>query len=141
MTDKAAVEQKLTSANIKITEARFQVLMLLHINQGHYSAEEIHSKLINANHNIGLATIYRTLVQLEAVGLILRHSFIDGVAIYELNDGDHGHAVCMGCGIILEFNDHIIKERQQIIATELGLNSIRASYTIYGRCKKCQNPL
>lgn len=133
--DQAAIEKKLIDANIKVTEARLQTFMFMHKNQGHYSAEEIHSQL---NHNIGLATVYRTLVQLEAVGLILRHSFTDGIAVYELNDGDHGHAVCLSCGKIMEFDDDTISERQSAIAKKLGLTTVRFSHTIYGNCASCQ---
>ena len=137
MPSREKIEQELINANIKVTDARYQILHLLHEKQGHYSAEEIHGMLAKMQLNVGLATIYRTLVQLEAVGLILRHSFMDGVAVYEINDGDHGHIVCLKCGNISEFNDEVINSRQSQIAQELKLEPIRCSHTLYGVCASC----
>lgn len=135
MTETNKIEQDLKNANIKITGARCQILELLHNRQGHYSAEEIHSMLPD----LGLATVYRTLVQLEAVGLILRHSFLDGIAVYEINDGDHGHVVCISCGNISEFDDQEIDTKQKQIANSMRLKNIRFSHTIYGVCINCQS--
>ena len=132
------IKQDLINANIKVTDARYLILELMHKKkEGHFSAEEIHGLL--SEHNIGLATVYRTLVQLEAVGLILRHSFLDGVAVYELNDGDHGHTVCLQCGAISEFNDDLINTQQRAIAEAMQMTTVRFSHTIYGICQKCSS--
>ena len=135
MPTRQQIEQDLLNANVKITDARCQILELMHNKQGHYSAEEIHAMV--TTHNIGLATVYRTLTQLEAVGLILRHSFLDGVAVYEINDGDHGHVVCVQCGNISEFDDPELNQRQTKLAEELAIKTVRFSHTIYGICSKC----
>lgn len=139
MVSKSDIEEKLTAAGIKVTDARLQTMLFMHQNQGHYSAEEIYNKLSEENHNIGLATIYRTLVQLEVSGLIIRHSFSNGIAVYELNDGCHGHAVCLLCGKIQEFDDAVIQESQKEIAKNLGFSNNRFSHTIYGECNNCNN--
>lgn len=136
MPNRDKIEQDLINANIKVTDARCKILQLMHNNPGHYSAEEIHS-MVNSDENIGLATVYRTLVQLEAVGLILRHSFLDGGAVYEINDGDHGHIVCVQCGVISEFDDQIVNNRQSEIAQANKIKTVRCSHTIYGICSDC----
>lgn len=137
MPNRGKIEQDLINANVKVTDARCKILELMHNKQGHRSAEEIHSMLAESEQNIGLATVYRTLVQLEAVGLILRHSFLDGVAVYEINDGDHGHIVCVQCGGISEFDDELINDRQAELAKNHKFKTVRLSHTIYGICQKC----
>ncbi len=137
MTNRQKIEQDLINASVKVTDARCQILELMHAKQGHYSAEDLHNMLAKSQNNIGLATVYRTLVQLEAAGLILRHSFLDGVAVYEINDGDHGHVVCVQCGNISEFDDQVINAQQAALAQDLQIKNVRFSHTIYGICRNC----
>lgn len=134
----SAVED-LKTHGIKVTDARKTVLAFLQNNiPGHFSAEEIH-KALN-NFDFGIATIYRTLTQLESVGLIIRHSFADGLSVYEANhDEHHDHAVCLECGKVYEFRDQEAEQRHQEIAKDLGFNPIRHTYVLYGYCQpQCQ---
>ena len=56
--------------------------------------------------DIGLATVYRVLTQFEQAGLLVRHHFESGKAVFELNQGKHhDHLVCMQCGRVEEFYD------------------------------------
>ena len=81
------------------------------------SAEDIYRVLLNAGHEIGLATIYRVLTQFEGAGLVIRHHFETGQAVFELERGKHhDHLICVKCGKIIEFFDEAIEARQKEIA-------------------------
>ncbi len=70
------------------------------------SAEDIYKSLIDSHEDIGLATVYRVLTQFETAGLVTRHHFEDGMAVFELNQGaHHDHIVCLDCGHVEEFSD------------------------------------
>ena len=65
--------------------------------------------------------MYRVLTQFEAAGLVTRHHFEGGMAVFELNQGGHhDHIVCVDCGRVEEFMDGGIEERQHAVAKRLG---------------------
>ena len=96
--------------------------------------------LLESNEDIGLATVYRVLTQFEAAGLVTRHHFEDGMAVFELNQGTHhDHIVCLDCGRVEEFMDAGIEERQTAVAQKLGFTIRDHSLILYGHCKRLPN--
>jgi Fur family ferric uptake transcriptional regulator len=132
----------LRKAGLKVTLPRLKILEILERSgTRHMSAEEIYRRLIGSAEDIGLATVYRVLTQFEAAGLVARHHFEDGMAVFELNQGaHHDHIVCMDCGQVEEFVDAGIEERQEAIAARLGFTIGEHSLVIYGRCQRPDCP-
>ena len=97
----------LRKAGLKVTGPRLKILEILEGSPTrHMSAEGIYKRLIESNEDIGLATVYRVLTQFQAAGLVSRHHFEDGMAVFELNQGTHhDHIVCLDCGRVEEFMD------------------------------------
>ncbi len=112
----------LRKAGLKVTLPRLKILEILESSATrHLSAEDIYRTLLDSNEDIGLATVYRVLTQFEAAGLVSRHHFEDGMAVFELNHGmHHDHIVCLECGRVEEFMDAGIEERQNSVAERLG---------------------
>ena len=70
------------------------------------SAEDVYRALMGTGDDLGLATIYRVLTQFESAGLVIRHHFAEGHAVFELDSGEHhDHIVCIDCGKVTEFVD------------------------------------
>lgn len=132
--------QNLKQAGLKTTLPRIKILeMLEHSETRHLSAEDVYRALIDSRYDIGLATIYRVLTQFEAAGIVCRHRFEDGKAVYELNqNGHHDHLVCLQCGSIEEFVDETIEERQREIALKFNFEMKDHCLYIYGLCQQCQ---
>lgn len=132
----------LRSVGLKVTLPRLKILEILERDGvRHKSAEDIYRALLNSNEDIGLATVYRVLTQFEAAGLVTRHHFENGMAVFELNRGDHhDHIVCLDCGKVEEFVDSGIEGRQKVIATEHGFEIDDHSLILYGRCHKSNCP-
>src|ERR1700759_34699 len=113
----------LRKAGLKVTLPRLKILEILadHHTARHMSAEDIYKKLLESKEDIGLATVYRVLTQFEAAGLVTRHHFEGGHAVFELERGHHhDHMVCIRCGHVDEFEDETIERRQREKARELG---------------------
>lgn len=129
----------LRNAGLKVTLPRLKILeMLEHSDTRHLSAEEIYRQLMDGGEDIGLATVYRVLTQFEAAGLVTRHHFEGGHAVFELQRGDHhDHMVCLKCGEVQEFEDDMIEQRQSEIAAKLGFRLIEHSLILYGECGAC----
>lgn len=130
--------QDLRNAGLKVTLPRLKILEILeHTQPRHMSAEEIYKRLIDLHEDIGLATVYRVLTQFEAAGLVTRHHFENGMAVFELNQGSHhDHIVCLDCGYVAEFVDSGIEARQDQIATKLGFALEEHSLVLYGHCQQ-----
>jgi Fur family transcriptional regulator, ferric uptake regulator len=130
----------LKKAGLKVTLPRMKILELLEAsNVRHQSAEDIYRALLDDGEEIGLATVYRVLTQFEAAGLVERHHFESGQAVFELSEtGHHDHIVCVSCGKVEEFYDELIEKRQREVASDRGYEVTDHSLTLYGKCPDCQ---
>src|SRR5207244_1854030 len=127
---------------LKATLPRLKILDLFEASTvRHLSAEDVYKMLLNEGMDIGLATVYRVLTQFEQAGLLVRHHFESGKAVFELNEGGHhDHLVCLNCGRVEEFFDAEIEKRQTKIARERGFRiSEHASY-LYAECTRLNSP-
>lgn len=124
----------LKSAGLKVTLPRLSVLEILErADPHHLSAEDVYKALLENGSDIGLATVYRVLTQFEAAGLVMRHHFDGGQAMFELDTGDdHDHIVCLKTGKVSEFKDEIIEQRLKEIAEELGYELNEHKIVLYG---------
>lgn len=122
-------------AGLKITQPRVKILELLEKSADrHLSAEDIYKTLLANGDDIGLATVYRVLTQFETAGLVTRHHFESGQAVFELaSEEHHDHMVCVRTGRVVEFCDEVIEQRQQEIAREHGFEITGHSLILYGR--------
>jgi len=126
--------RELKNAGLKVTLPRLSILEILeHAEQHHLSAEDVYKALLEKGSDIGLATVYRVLTQFEAAGLVTRHHFDGGQAVFELDTGDnHDHIVCVKSGRVAEFKDEIIEQRLNEIADELGYDLHEHKIVLYG---------
>jgi len=132
----------LRRAGLKITVPRLKILEILASSQPrHMSAEDVYRRLLDSNEDIGLATVYRVLTQFESAGLVSRHHFEGGTAVFELNEGEHhDHIVCADCGRVEEFTDDSIEEKQREIAARLGFELTDHSLILHGHCVRANCP-
>ena len=141
--DAALDHQELRDAGLKVTLPRVRVLEILQQHEGgedhqHLTAEDIYRELIDSGSQIGLATVYRVLSQFEEAGLVHRHHFEGGQAMFELARGrHHDHIVCVQCGKIEEFVDDVIEDRQQRIARQRDFDLRNHSLVLYADCLRC----
>ena len=133
--------KELRKAGLKVTLPRVKILQILENSANkHLSAEDVYKALIEAEEEVGLATVYRVLTQFESAGLVMRHHFEGGHSIFELTSVDHhDHIVCNKCGQVEEFFDELIEEQQEKIATKYGFKITDHSMYLYGICKNCQS--
>ena len=134
--------QDLKTIGLKATMPRLKILELFERSAvRHLSAEDVYRLLLRDNIDIGLATVYRVLTQFEQAGLLQRHHFESGKAVFELNDASHhDHLVCMQCGHVEEFYDAEIEKRQNRIAKDRGFTIHAHSLYIYADCTKTACP-
>ncbi|HTJ96459.1 MAG TPA: ferric iron uptake transcriptional regulator [Rhodocyclaceae bacterium] len=141
-----ANSQELKDIGLKATTPRLKILDLFQKAQTvegsrHMSAEDVYRHLMTENIDIGLATVYRVLTQFEQAGLLERHYFESGKAVFELNEGKHhDHLVCMQCGKVEEFFDPEIEKRQNKVAKDRGFAITEHALYLYADCIKTDCP-
>lgn len=129
--------QDLRNAGLKVTLPRLKILeMLEHSPTRHLSAEDIYKMLIDSGEEIGLATVYRVLTQFESAGLVMRHHFEGGHAVFELKEGGHhDHMVDIESGKVVEFYDADIERLQKEVAAKHGFQIVDHNLVLYVRPK------
>jgi len=132
----------LKTIGLKATLPRLRILELFEKSTvRHLSAEDVYRILLNEGTDTGLATVYRVLTQFEQAGLLVRHHFEGGKAVFELNRGEHhDHLVCIQCGHVEEFYDAEIEKRQIKIAEARGFKIHDHSLHLYADCTKRNCP-
>jgi len=128
----------LKKLGLKVTHPRIRILEVLGTDGVHHlSAEDLYRRLLADGDDIGLATVYRVLTQFEAAGLVEKHNFEGGQAVYELDRGQHhDHMVCVETGKVIEFTSPEIEELQKQIAAGQGYDIEAHSLVLYVRPKK-----
>lgn len=129
--------QELRKAGLKVTLPRVKILQMLdNAEERHMSAEDVYKSLMEAGDDVGLATVYRVLTQFESAGLVVRHNFDGGHAVFELADGEHhDHMVCVDSGEVIEFFDPAIEKRQKEIVAEHGYELVDHNLVLYVKKK------
>lgn len=128
----------LRNAGLKVTLPRVKILQILQDREDdenrHLSAEDVYQLLRDSGEDVGLATVYRVLTQFESAGLVSRHNFEGGHAVFELDQGEHhDHMVRTDTGEVIEFTDSVIEERQKKIVEEHGFELVDHSLVLYVR--------
>ncbi|MDG1813835.1 MAG: ferric iron uptake transcriptional regulator [Porticoccaceae bacterium] len=130
-------DQELKKVGLKVTLPRIKILQILeNCDDRHMTAEDIYQSLRDAEEDVGIATVYRVLTQFETAGLIERHNFDNGPAVYELDRGEHhDHMVCTETGAVIEFHDAEIEKIQERIASQNGFQLVGHSLVLYVKPK------
>ena len=130
-------DQELKKAGLKVTLPRVKILQMLENSPDrHMTAEDIYQLLRDAGEDVGIATVYRVLTQFEVAGLIERHNFDNGPAVYQLDRGEHhDHMVCTETGAVIEFHDAEIEKIQEQIAEQKGYELVGHNLVLYVKPK------
>lgn len=134
--------QSLKEKGLKATTPRLKILELFERSTvRHLAAEDVYRILVSEGIEVGLATVYRVLTQFEQAGLLERHNFEGGKAVFEINHGKHhDHLVCIDCGRVEEFYDAEIEARQNRIAKERGFVIQEHALSLFATCTRPDCP-
>ncbi len=123
-----------------ITRQRDLVARAVFSSAGHLSVDGVQRRVRSLGHNVGTATIYRSLDTLVQCGLVRAHDFGEGFKRYEpmRSPGQHGHLVCARCGSVTEFSTERLERALSIVADETGFQHQRHRVELHGLCRACR---
>jgi Fur family ferric uptake transcriptional regulator len=134
--------EEIKNSGLKATLPRIRILEVFQKTAlRHMTAEDVYKALLQEGSDIGLATVYRVLMQFEQAGILSRNHFEVGKALFELNEGKHhDHLVCLDCGRVEEFYDPEIEKRQRSVAQSRGFELQDHALAMYAVCAKPDCP-
>ncbi len=135
------VKTRLHNENYRLTPQRAVVFEVMARHpRHHFTAEEIYDEVQAEHGQMGLSTVYRSLMVLEQVGLIRRLDVGDGVSRYEfegLDPSPHCHLVCVQCGDLKEAACPALDNINTILRVEDQFEVLDQSLVFFGFCRRC----
>ena len=132
---------RLREASGRSGAARHLVVELLGEQDCCLSAHELHEQARARGARIGIASVYRALEGMDALGLIQRVDLGDGVARFEPSyaGGDHHHhLVCDDCGKVEPFEDQTLESAIARVADGRGYVVAAHDVVLHGACEDCR---
>ncbi len=128
--------QLLLEAGFRSGGGRRRVVDLLGEERCALTAFEIDRRLPD----VGRATVYRALEQLEGLGLIQKVDLGGDAAGYERVDpgGHHHHLVCERCGRVIAFEDERLEKAIAALAKRPDFSVDSHEVTLRGACASCE---
>jgi Fur family ferric uptake transcriptional regulator len=138
-----AAGERLASAGYRRGGARQAVVELLAGQECALSVSEIEDALRDAGRQVGRASIYRVVEELEELGLVTRLDLGTGTARFEPADprGDrhHHHLLCDDCGDLVPFSDAELERVIGRVSKRLPYAVSGHDVTLHGYCDSCRN--
>ena len=124
----------------RLTRPRQAVLRVIEASPDGFNARQIHAALQRRGVRIGLTSVYRTLNLLVRLGLIQEVHREDGEHRYLACDvTHHHHAVCTGCGRILDFEACGLEALTRRVARSTRMAIMGHRLEMFGRCQDCRS--
>nr|WP_079287050.1 Fur family transcriptional regulator [Clostridium baratii] len=136
------LKEDLKKKGYKLTPQRRAIVDTIIKNEGrHMTAEEIYDEVKKDCPEIGLATVYRTVLLLEEVKLLSRLDLSDGCSRYEIIHKDeehrHHHLICDQCNKVIEVEEDLLEELEHRIETKYKFKIQDHSVKFFGLCDEC----
>ena len=136
------LKDNLKEKGYKLTPQRRAILDIIIEKEGqHLTAEEIYDEVKKICPDIGLATVYRTVLLLEEINVIYKLDLNDGCSRYELvHSGEehrHHHLVCDKCKKVFEVQDDLLEELEERIEKTYRFKILDHSVKFFGICSDC----
>ncbi|NLX70923.1 MAG: transcriptional repressor [Clostridiales bacterium] len=137
------VKRVLKENGYRLTPQRRSTLEVILENKGrHMSTEEIYESVKKTCPEIGLATVYRTVLLFEELGILSKHNFDDGKNRYEMSaaneDHHHHHLICLKCGQVIEVEEDLLDVLENKIQEKHRFVIKDHNVKFFGYCEECR---
>lgn len=126
-------------AGMNVTPQRLAVYRALLESEDHPSPEQLYQRVRKHLPTLSLATIYKALDALTALGVVSEVSRTGDAKRYDANDERHHHLVCTRCHRVTDFYD----DRFDALPPPRELSGFRVetlTVQVKGLCAACAPP-
>lgn len=125
--------------SLGLTKQRQCVLGVIYESEKHLTANEVFEEARVRLPGISFATVYNSLRYLKGEGLIGEIQLVSGAHRYDRNLTRHDHAICNGCGTIVDLKlalpGRVLEKAREL--SNFEPESIELTFR--GRCPECRN--
>lgn len=121
----------------RVTTCRRALLAELVRTSEHVTADDLAERVRERHPDIHRSTIYRSLSDLEDLGIVDHVHLGHGRAVYHLADDAHQHVVCEACGYVMEVPDEIFEPLERALRDDFGFELLPGHFAVVGRCAAC----
>lgn len=121
-----------------LTPQRQVVLRVIQESDNHLTANEIFEVARRLRPSISFATVYNSVRYLKEAGLIHEISFGNGASRYDRVTDRHDHAICTGCGKLVDFDLTATAELLRAAARKSKFKPESIHLTLRGLCPDCR---
>lgn len=121
-----------------LTPQREAVLRAIQSSEQHPTASEVFAAARALRPSISFATVYNSLRFLKEASLIREIRFGDGASRYDRETERHDHALCSGCGKLVDFD---LPQTAELLAPAARRSRFKAEsvhLTLVGVCPDCR---
>lgn len=132
--------ERLDAAGFRRGGARTAVVEHLGLQACAVTARDVEDALRTGDRTVGRASVYRTLEQLDSLGLVTRLDVGDGMARFEPADphGEHHHhLVCDSCGRVEPFEDPELERTIERLSERVSFRVAEHDVVLHGACGDC----
>ncbi|MDC7126346.1 MAG: Fur family transcriptional regulator [Spirochaetales bacterium] len=145
------LEGGIKNRGMRMTIPRQLVAEVLEQSDKYLGAEEIYSIIRENYPAIGLATVYRTLVLMDELGLVTRQNFGEGRSLYiaadNQNDRYHHQLICDNCYKVIRYSElsdddiELYRQLEERLSARYGFEINKQVVQIHGICPECKKKL
>jgi Fur family ferric uptake transcriptional regulator len=123
----------------RLTSPRWLVWSVLRSAPGHLTAEEIATRVNEADPTVNISSVYRSLTLFEELDLVREsHLGIDGSARWEIaHPDDHFHMVCRKCGSVEHHVGELVEQIRSHLGVYHGFSADNIDLVVTGICPGC----
>lgn len=122
---------------MKYSRQREMILQYLLDKKNHPTAEQIYTDLKQEAPALSLATVYRNLNLLCAMGRAQKLDTGESVDRFDADISSHAHFVCESCGRVTDIFDKLVDETAAERAAGNGFRVRKHKLFLYGQCSCC----
>jgi Fur family peroxide stress response transcriptional regulator len=122
----------------KLTPQREAVFQVILNREDHPTASDIFEAARKRLPTISYATVYNSLRFLKEAGLVHEISFGDSASRYDRETERHDHAICNGCGKLVDFDLPQTAQLMQAAARKSRFKPESVHLTLRGLCADCR---
>ncbi|MGQ0635360.1 MAG: Fur family transcriptional regulator [Planctomycetaceae bacterium] len=154
MSDLASVEvavspaekfrEYLATRGMRLTRERETIVAEVFGSHEHFDTDQLVARLSHRTDGkrVSRATVYRTLDDMVAAGLLRKVARTHNREVYEHDYGypQHDHLICSKCGTLIEFENAPLAKILDGVASDHGFRMAGHRLEVYGLCGECSRP-
>ena len=121
----------------RVTTCRRALLAELVRTSDHVTADDLAERVRERHPDIHRSTIYRSLSDLEDLGIVDHVHLGHGRAVYHLADARHQHIVCEECGDVTEVPTALFQPLEEALLSDYGFRIQPGHFAVVGHCAHC----